>query len=356
MSSPTTGYNYLKSMLTPDDAPNVDGTTIQGSGIPGDPLRVVGGAGGLVTTADPLVGDGSPGAPVTLPSDADVTINTLTAVGIHTTASATIDTSVTAQLFSVVSGGQGFEALAIANAHLDLDATAPTQPTIRASSTGAQPLAQLGSASATPAVGPQVSLRRARGSVGAPTVVASLDLLASFLFSGYDGDEYAPAARMDVTVLGAPGNNDMPGKITFLVTPDGSKVPTSVLRLASAVVTVDTPLTVAGVAALNGTFTQTASIPAAIGTDQTNYSPLNLSVAGFVIQQVTVGDVNIFSWDTTQWTSGMTKHVINDPASGGNLVLTASGVVATLEPGQGAILVNFSNNFFMTGTTGVVTP
>jgi hypothetical protein len=52
--------------------------------------------------------------------------------------------------------------------------------------------------------------------------------------AGYDGTDLALAAQIQVDVDGTPGSNDMPGRIVFSTTPDGSQIPTEAMRINSA--------------------------------------------------------------------------------------------------------------------------
>lgn len=58
--------------------------------------------------------------------------------------------------------------------------------------------------------------------IGSHTVVQSGDDLGAITAYGSDGTDFEPAAQILFEVDGTPGNNDMPGRIVFLVTPDGS--------------------------------------------------------------------------------------------------------------------------------------
>jgi len=60
-------------------------------------------------------------------------------------------------------------------------------------------------------------------SIGGNTIVADGDNLGSILFNGNDGDDsVTSAARILGEVDGTPGANDMPGRLVFSTTPDGS--------------------------------------------------------------------------------------------------------------------------------------
>jgi hypothetical protein len=86
----------------------------------------------------------------------------------------------------------------------------------------------------TAASGSGIFACRSRGTLAAPTVVQSDDNLASLFFLGNDGTDLAIAAVMQIDVDGTPGNNDMPGRIVFKTTPDGSEIPVEAMRITSA--------------------------------------------------------------------------------------------------------------------------
>lgn len=65
---------------------------------------------------------------------------------------------------------------------------------------------------------------KANGTQTSPTVLADGDAIAAFIFSGYDGTDYANAAQIAVVVDGTPGSNGMPGKIQFKTSPAGAQV------------------------------------------------------------------------------------------------------------------------------------
>lgn len=63
----------------------------------------------------------------------------------------------------------------------------------------------------------------ARGSIGSEAAVANTDDLLNITAAGFDGTDYAPAARIEMSVSAATGNNDMPGTITFETSSDGTQ-------------------------------------------------------------------------------------------------------------------------------------
>lgn len=86
----------------------------------------------------------------------------------------------------------------------------------------------------TAASGSGVFACRSRGTIASPTVVQNNDRLATLSFAGYDGTDLALAAQIDVEVDGTPGSNDMPGRIRFLTTPDGTQSPVEAMRINNA--------------------------------------------------------------------------------------------------------------------------
>jgi hypothetical protein len=86
----------------------------------------------------------------------------------------------------------------------------------------------------TASAGSGIFACRSRGTLSAPTVVQSGDNLASLFFLGNDGTDLAIAAEIKIDVDGTPGNNDMPGRIVFKVTPDGSEIPAEAMRIHSS--------------------------------------------------------------------------------------------------------------------------
>jgi hypothetical protein len=86
----------------------------------------------------------------------------------------------------------------------------------------------------TAASGAGIFACRSRGTLAAPTIVQDNDNLATISFAGGDGVDLALAARISVEVDGTPGSNDMPGRMVFLTTPDGSQTPVEAMKIDSA--------------------------------------------------------------------------------------------------------------------------
>jgi hypothetical protein len=85
----------------------------------------------------------------------------------------------------------------------------------------------------TPSSGSAMFACRSRGTIASPTIVQDDDNLWSMYIAGNDGTDLALAAQITVDVDGTPGANDMPGRMIFSTTPDGSQAPVEALRLDS---------------------------------------------------------------------------------------------------------------------------
>ena len=88
-----------------------------------------------------------------------------------------------------------------------------------------------GDAGDSPAYTSMVKSRATDGS--ANTVLVNGDDIGTIDFWGADGALFKRAAQITAEVDGTPGINDMPGRITFWTTPDGSATPAEALRITS---------------------------------------------------------------------------------------------------------------------------
>jgi len=84
------------------------------------------------------------------------------------------------------------------------------------------------------ALGPIISLMKSRGTLAAATSVGNNDMLGRFTFYGYDGTDYESGAYIQCSVDGTPGAGDMPGRLGFFVTPDGTAAPVEYHRINNA--------------------------------------------------------------------------------------------------------------------------
>jgi hypothetical protein len=82
---------------------------------------------------------------------------------------------------------------------------------------------------------PRLKLSKSRsGTIGTNTTVQSGDSVGTIEFLGADGTSYVRASEITSAVDGTPGTNDMPGRLVFSTTADGSASPTERMRIDSA--------------------------------------------------------------------------------------------------------------------------
>ena len=84
--------------------------------------------------------------------------------------------------------------------------------------------------------GGKVDLTKSRaGSIGGNTIVQDGDVLGDIVFRGDDGSDLnSVGVQISANVDGTPGSNDMPGRLVFATTADGSNSATERLRITSA--------------------------------------------------------------------------------------------------------------------------
>jgi len=96
-------------------------------------------------------------------------------------------------------------------------------------------MALVGNTGTSAGAAPLLLFGRSRGtSNGTSTSVASGDRLGGIFFTGADGtDIESLAAVIQAKVDGTPGSNDMPGRLEFYTTPDGSESTLERMRISS---------------------------------------------------------------------------------------------------------------------------
>ena len=73
-----------------------------------------------------------------------------------------------------------------------------------------------------------------RGTNASPTIIQSGDALGTLSARGYDGNSYASSSSINFAIDGTPGDGDMPGRITFSTSADGSESPAERMRIDSS--------------------------------------------------------------------------------------------------------------------------
>ena len=76
-----------------------------------------------------------------------------------------------------------------------------------------------------------IQLHASRGSNASPTIVQNGDTVGTINARAYDGNSYASMSDINFEVDGAPGDGDMPGRIVFKTSADGSESPSEKLRI-----------------------------------------------------------------------------------------------------------------------------
>lgn len=77
-------------------------------------------------------------------------------------------------------------------------------------------------------------IRKSRGTLTSPTIVASDDSAGTVAFQAYDGAAFQPTAQISAAVDGTPGAGDMPGKLMLSTTPNGSATLVERLQINNA--------------------------------------------------------------------------------------------------------------------------
>jgi hypothetical protein len=189
---------------------------------------------------------------------------------------------------------------------------------------------------------PGLVFGKSRGAtVGTYTIVASGDQIGRIAFDGADGAKFVSAALIAAEVDGTPGTDDMPGRLVFSTTADGTGSPTEAFRItndrvhcynqaAPAAVDTTATLTVAdlktGIITSSTAAAVTMTLPT--GTD---------TEAGFS---------GIYTNMTFEWSvinTGATNAVTVQGGTGHTLV--GSGTVAASNSGRFASRRTASNTF-----------
>lgn len=84
--------------------------------------------------------------------------------------------------------------------------------------------------------GANLVIRRSRGAaVGTNTILQNGDIVGSLGFQGANGTTFTQCATIGASIDGTPGaSNDMPGRLEFYTTADGSGTPAERMRITSA--------------------------------------------------------------------------------------------------------------------------
>lgn len=159
---------------------------------------------------------------------------------------------------------------------------------------------------------PVLLLSRANSNTSSHAVITDGQHLGRLVFVGHDGTDYNLSAEIRAVVDGTPGANDMPGRIEFLTSPDGSNVPAIRMTISQD-----------GVVNIGGSLTLgTALAVAQGGTGATTAAAARTSL-GLVIGT----DVQAFDADLTTL-GGLAKDDGNFIVGNGSAWVAESGATA----------------------------
>lgn len=79
-----------------------------------------------------------------------------------------------------------------------------------------------------------IDLSRTKSDDQTHAAVEDNDVIGKLVFLGHDGTDYNRSSQISGEVDGATGSNDLPGRLVFATSPDGSNTPTEALRLDSS--------------------------------------------------------------------------------------------------------------------------
>jgi hypothetical protein len=196
---------------------NADNVSITGGSVNGTIIGAATAAAGTFTTASATTFD-------TNVASAGVTLSGTTMAADGT------DANITIQLNPKGNGGVG-----IGGDTSGVVAGVPVTSKFCVKNDGDAPLAGFVHANNTTAgSGSGTFACRSRGTIASPALVQSGDSLWNMFIAGYDGTDLALAAIISVEVDGTPGSNDMPARMVFSTTPDGSQIPVEAMRITSA--------------------------------------------------------------------------------------------------------------------------
>lgn len=155
----------------------------------------------------------------------------------------------------------------------------------------------------------------------AGNIVQNGDSIGCLNFQGFDGSNFVSGALIEAHVDGAPGASDMPGRIVFLTSPDGTAVPTEKMRVNNAgVVSLTNNLDVPNTTnAATGVITKAGTrFIHNFGVENVfaGVSAGNFSLAG-ANQNTGVGFLALSALTTGDFNTGIGTRALRDLTSGG---------------------------------------
>lgn len=191
---------------------------------------------------------------------------------------------------------------------------------------------------------------RSRGSHASPTIVQDGDNIFEIKGVAYDGTDWEFVGEIHFEIDGTPGNNDMPGRIGFKTTPDGSTTPIERMRIDNAgnigigTTTPGTLLSIGDTSGINfttatSTFNSTGGINLTAGC---------FSILGVCITGGGGADQNL--WETIAGDTGSTAANITT-----DTLTIAGGTNATTVMSGDTLTVNVTDSWWDALTDMVLT-
>jgi hypothetical protein len=150
------------------------------------------------------------------------------------------------------------------------------------------------------AVQPVLALRKARGSSSVPAAVQSGDTISDLQFTAYDGAAFFTTASIQAQIDGTTGVGDLPTRLNFYTTPDGTTTIVERMRIDSAgnIINISTGGLGYGTGS-GGAVTQTTSRTQGVTLNKTNGAITLVSAAGTTTwQSFTVTNSTVAATDT----------------------------------------------------------
>lgn len=120
---------------------------------------------------------------------------------------------------------------------------------------------------------PAAYFRKSRGTADSRTIIESGDNIGQINFQGYDGSSFSNAAQILVDSDGTPGVGDMPGRMLFRLSPDGSSsVATRIAILSTGYVGISNTAPVCILDVTGGIQTSRTTVTSPAATDGNIFS------------------------------------------------------------------------------------
>ena len=170
------------------------------------------------------------------------------------------------------------------------------------------------------ASGPQFSNQKFRGTIASPTVVESGDITGRWVCFGYDGTTLRPTSEIRSVVDGTPGDTDMPGRLVFYTTPDGSGTSTERMRIDSSGIITGTAgnlmlISGSAVSPASGTSLDFPAIPSWVKRITISLSGVSFAAAGVASIRLGVSNTLVITGYVTTRTGFATTPAIANVSS-----------------------------------------